>query len=68
MKNIKSFKIFEALSPHGEICDKLGNPIDALDNYLQMMDNKDTEEWKMCDKLIEEIKTIFHEFRQKDAQ
>lgn len=47
-----------------EICDKLGNPIDALDSYISILKTQNIPEAEEMDILIEKIKTIFHKFRQ----
>jgi hypothetical protein len=58
--------IFANNNPYTEICDKLGNPIDAIDcnvSFLKkQIENPILDE---IDNLIEKVKNIFHEFRQK---
>ncbi len=50
-----------------EICDKLGNPIDALDSYIQFArkESGDTENLLQANELIERVKQIFSDFRSE---
>ncbi len=60
--NIKS----KYSSPYQEICDKIGNPIDSVDSFIQLaLKEGETQNLIDANEAIENLKTIFSEFRNR---